>query len=107
MKDLIGHDWEELALMSQIKKVLDDIIELKEENRSISAKIKTLEKHMANNAMKLLDCDELGGFTYHSRVQRDAKTIQHLEKLQHINSLLLMKHRSTISGFKSQLEWLL
>lgn len=106
MKDLIGRDWEELALMSQIRKTLDEIIELKGENRSISAKIKTLEKHMAVNAMKLLNCDELGGFTYHYRVQRDAKTIQHLRKLQHINSLLLMKHRSAINGFKVRLEWL-
>lgn len=106
MKDLIGHDWEVFALKAQIKKVLDDIIELKEENRSISAKIKTLEKQMANNAMKLLDCDELGGFTYVCRVQRDCKTIKHLEKLKHINSILLMEYRSTISGFKSQLEWL-
>lgn len=106
MKDLIGRDWEVFVLEAQIKKFMYDIIELKEENRSISAKVKTLEKHMAVNAMKLLNCDELGGFTYHSRVQRDAKTIQHLEKLKHINSLLLMKHRSAISGFKASLEWL-
>lgn len=104
MKDLIGRDWEVFTLKAQIKKVLDDIIELKGENRSISAKIKTLEKDMASNAMKLLNCGELGGFTYMGRVQRDSKTIKHLEKLQHINSILLMEYRSTINGFKSQLE---
>lgn len=106
MKDLIGRDREVFVLKAQIRKYLNEIIELKEENRSISAKIKTLEKHLAGNAMKLIDCSELGGFTYGYRVQRDVRMIQHLEKLQHINSLQIMEHRNTIQGLKSSLKLL-
>ena len=80
-----------------------DIIILKQENRNIGDKIKSLYGNISTNALKLIDCSETAGYTYNDRVMRDHTTIDYLEKLQTINSMLINKHRSKVRVLKKEL----
>ena len=81
-----------------------DIIRLKQENRNIGDKIKSLYCNIGTNALKLIDCSETEGYTYNDRVKRDHTTIDYLEKLQMINSMLINHHRSKVKSLRSELQ---
>lgn len=87
----------------KINSIHKDIIRLKQENRNIGDKIKSLYRNIGTNALKLIDCSETAGYTYNDRVMRDHTTIDYLEKLQMINSMLINKHRSKVRALKKDL----
>lgn len=88
----------------KIKSIHKDIIRLKQENRNIGDKIKSLYRNISTNALKLIDCSETAEYTYNDRVMRDHTTIDYLEKLQMINSMLINKHRSKVKSLRSELQ---
>lgn len=92
------------AIDFKTKSIHKDIIRLKQENRNIGDKIKSLYRNMSANALKLIDCSETAGYTYNDRVIRDHTTIEYLEKLQMINSMLINKHRSKVKSLRSELQ---
>ena len=96
---------QEIAIKQlKIKSIHKDIIRLKQENRNIGDKIKSLYRNIGTNALKLIDCSETAGYTYNDRVMRDRTTIDYLEKLQMINSMLINKHRSKVKSLRSELQ---
>lgn len=98
------HNAQEIAIKQlKIKSIHKDIIRLKQENRNIRDKIKSLYCNISTNALKLIDGSETAGYTYNDRVKRDHTTIDYLEKLQMINSMLINKHRSKIKALKKEL----
>lgn len=88
----------------KIHSIHKDIIRLKQENRNIGDKIKSLYRNISTNALKLIDCSETAGYTYNDRVMRDRTTIEYLEKLQMVNSMLINKHRSKIRVLMKELS---
>ena len=98
-------DWlDYIEIDFKIKSIHKDIIRLKQENRNIGDKIKSLYCNISTNALKLIDCSETAGYTYNDRVMRDRTNIDYLEKLQTINSMLIKKHRSKIKVLKKELS---
>lgn len=98
------HNAQEVAIKQlKIKSIHKDIIRLKQENRNIGDKVKSLYCNISTNALKLVDCSETAGYTYNDRVKRDHTTIDYLEKLQMINSMLINKHRSKVRVLKKEL----
>ena len=93
-----------IAIDFKAKSIHKDIIRLKQENRNIGDKIKSLYCNIGTNALKLIDCSETAGYTYNDRVMRDHTTIDYLEKLQTINSVPINKHRSKIKALKKELN---
>ena len=100
----IASNMEEFLTSARVRSIMLDIIELKQENRNIGDKIKSLYRNIGKNALKLIDCSETAGYTYNDRVMRDRTTIDYLEKLQMINSMLINKHRSKIRALKKELS---
>lgn len=99
------HNAQKIAIRQlKIKSIHKDIIRLKQENRNIGDKIKSLYRNISTNALKLIDCSETSGYTYNGRVMRDHTTIGYLEKLQMINSMLINKHRSKVKSLRSELQ---
>ena len=99
------HNAQEIAIKQlKAKSIHKDIIRLKQENRNIGDKIKSLYCNISTNALKLIDCSETAGYTYNDRVMRDYTTIDYLEKLQMINSTLINKHRSKVKSLRSELQ---
>ena len=99
------HNAQEIAIKQlKIKSIHKDIIRLKQENRNIGDKIKSLYCNISTNALKLIDGSETAGYTYNDRAIRDHTTIDYLEKLQTINSLLINKHRSKVRLLKKELS---
>lgn len=99
------HNAQKIAIKQlKIKSIHKDIIRLKQENRNIGDKIKSLYHNISTNALKLIDCSETSGYTYNDRVMRDHTTINYLEKLQMINSMLINKHRSKIRILMKELN---
>ena len=99
------HNAKEIAIKQlKVKSIHKDIIRLKQENRNIGDKIKSLYRNIGTNALKLIDCSETAGYTYNDRVMRDHTTIEYLEKLQMINSMLINKHRSKVKALKKELS---
>mgnify|MGYP000744733780 FL=1 len=99
------HNVKKIAIKQlKIKSIHKDIIRLKQENRNIGDKIKSLYCNISTNALKLIDCSETAGYTYNDRVMRDHTTIDYLEKLQMINSVLINKHRSKVRALKKELN---
>ena len=99
------HNAQEIAIKQlKIKSIHKDIIRLKQENRNIGDKIKSLYRNIGTNALKLIDCSETAGYTYNDRVMRDRTTIDYLEKLQMVNSMLINKHRSKVRVLKKELN---
>lgn len=88
----------------KIHSIHKDIIRLKQENRNIGDKIKSLYRNISTNALKLIDCCETAGYAYNDRVMRDHTTIDYLEKLQMVNSMLINKHRSKVKALRSELQ---
>ena len=100
----VASNKEEFLTSAMIRSIMLDIIDLKQENRNIGDKIKSLYCNIGTNALKLLDCSETAGYTYNDRVMRDRTTIEYLEKLQMINSMLINKHRSKVKSLRSELQ---
>ena len=99
------HNAQEIAIKQlKIKSIHKDIIRFKQENRNIGDKIKSLYRNMSTNALKPIGCSETAGYTYNDRVMRDYTTIDYLEKLQTINSMLINKHRSKVKSLRSELR---
>lgn len=99
------HNAQNIAIKQlKIKSIHKDIIRLKQENRNIGDKIKSLYRNISTNALKLIDCSETAGYTYNDRVMRDHTTIDYLEKLQMVNSILINKHRSKIRVLMKELN---
>ena len=99
----VASNMEEFLTSAMIRSIMLDIIDLKQENRNIGDKIKSLYCNIGTNALKLIDCSETVGYTYNDRVIRDRTTIDYLEKLQMINSILINKHRSKVRALKKEL----
>ena len=100
----VASGMEKFLTSAMIRSIMLDIIDLKQENRNIGGKIKSLYRNIGTNALKLIDCSETAGYTYNDRVMRDHTTIDYLEKLQTINSMLINKHRSKIKALKKELS---
>ena len=100
----VASGMEKFLTSARIKSIMLDIIDLKQENRNIGDKIKSLYGTIGTNALKLIDCSETAGYTYNDRVMRDHTTIDYLEKLQMINSVLINKHRSKVKSLRSELQ---
>ena len=100
----VASDMEKFLTSAMIRSIMLDIIDLKQENRNIGDKIKSLYRNIGTNALKLIDCSETAGYTYNDRVMRDHTTIDYLEKLQMINSMLINKHRSKVKSLKKELH---
>ena len=99
------HNAQKIAIKQlKIKSIRKDIIRLKQENRNIGDKVKSLYCNISTNALKLIDCSETAGYTYNDRVMRDRTTIDYLEKLQMVNSMLINKHRSKVKSLKKELH---
>ena len=99
------HNAQNIAIKQlKVKSIHKDIIDLKQENRNIGDKVKSLYCNIGTNALKLIDCSETAGYTYNDRVKRDNTTIDYLEKLQTINSMLINKHRSKVRLLKKELS---
>ena len=99
------HNAQEIAIKQlKIKSIHKDIIRLKQENRNIGDKVKSLYCNISTNALKLIDCSETAGYTYNDRVMRDRTTIDYLEKLQMVNSMFINKHRSKVKSLRSELQ---
>ena len=99
------HNAQKIAIKQlKIKSIHKDIIRLKQENRNIGDKIKSLYRNISTNALKPIDCSGTAGYTYNDRVKRDHTTIDYLEKLQTINSMLINKHRSKVKSLRSELQ---
>jgi hypothetical protein len=100
----VASNMEEFLTSARVRSIMLDIIELKQENRNIGDKIKSLYRNIGTNALKLIDCSETAGYTYNDRVTRDHTTIDYLEKLQMINSMLINKHRGKIRVLMKELS---
>ena len=100
----VASGMEKFLTSAMIRSTMLDIIDLKQENRNIGDKIKSLYRNIGTNALKLIDCSETAGYTYNDRVMRDHTTIDYLEKLQMINSMLINKHRSKVKSLRSELQ---
>ena len=100
----IASNMDEFLTSARVRSIMLDIIELKQENRNVGDKIKSLYRNIGTNALKLIDCSETAGYTYNDRVMRDHTTIDYLEKLQTINSMLINKHRSKVKSLRSELQ---
>ena len=92
----------------KIKSIHKDIIRLKQENRNIGDKVRSIQTVIYKNADKaciVFIKDKLQQFhVYEDRVKRDHTTIEYLEKLQMINSMLINKHRSKVKSLRSELQ---
>ena len=85
------HNAQKIAIKQlKIKSIHKDIIRLKQENRNIGDKIKSLYRNIGTNALKLIGCSETAGYTYNDRAIRDHTTIMYLEKLQMVLQLLVI-----------------
>ena len=92
----------------KIKSIHKDIIRLKQENRNIGDKVRSIQTVIYKNADKaciVFIKDKLQQFhVYKGRVKRDFKTIMYLEKLQMLNSTMLINHRSKVKALRSELQ---
>ena len=92
----------------KIQSIHKDIIRLKQENRNIGDKIRSIQTVIYKNTDKaciVFIKDKLQQFrVYGGRVKRDHTTIDYLEKLQMINSILINKHRSKVKSLRSELQ---
>ena len=102
--EVVASDMEKFLTSAMIRSIMLDIIDLKQENRNIGDKVKSLYRNIGTNALKLIDCSETAGYTYNDRAMRDHTTIGYLEKLQTINSMLINKHRSKVKSLRSELQ---
>lgn len=100
----VASGMEKFLTSAMIRSIMLDIIDLKQENRNIGDKIKSLYRNISTNALKLIACSETAGYTYNDRVMRDHTTIEYLEKLQMINSMLINKHRAKVKSLRSELQ---
>ena len=100
----VASGMEKFLTSARIRSIMFDVIRLKQENRNIGDKIKSLYRNIGTNALKLIDCSETAGYTYNDRVMRDHITIGYLEKLQMINSMFINKHRSKVKALRSELQ---
>ena len=103
------HIKQEIAIKQlKVKSIHKDIIRLKQENRNIGDKIRSIQTVIYKNADKaciVFIKDKLQQFhVYEDRVKRDHTTIDYLEKLQTINSMLINKHRSKVKSLRSELQ---
>ena len=92
----------------KIHSIHKDIIRLKQENRNIGDKVRSIQTVIYKNKDKaciVFIKDKLQQFrVYEGRVMRDHTTIDYLEKLQMINSVLINKHRSKVRVLKKELS---
>ena len=99
------HNDQKIAIKQlKIKSIHKNIIELKQENRNIGDKVRSLFCHVSDNDCKAFTCTKSESYTYSDRIKRDLKTIDYLEKLQMINSMLINKHRSNVKSLRSELQ---
>ena len=103
------HNAQKIAIKQlKIKSIHKDIIRLKQENRNIGDKVRSFEKHIDTNTNKMYRVQGHAYVdwykTYNDRVMRDHTTIDYLEKLQMINSMLVNKHRSKVKSLRSELQ---
>ena len=100
----VASGMEKFLTSARIRSIMFDIIELKQENRNIGDKVRSLFCHVSDNDCKAFTCTKSESYTYSDRIKRDLKTIDYLEKLQMINSMLINKHRSKVKSLRSELQ---
>ena len=104
----VASGMEKFLTSAMIRSIMLDIIDLKQENRNIGDKIRGIQTVIYKNADKaciVFIKDKLQQFhVYEDRVKRDHTTIDYLEKLQMINSMLINKHRSKVKSLRSELQ---
>ena len=100
----IASNMEEFLTSARVRSIMLDIIELKQENRNIGDKVRSLFCHVSDNDCKAFTCTKSESYTYSDRIKRDLKTIDYLEKLQMINSMRINKHRSKVKSLRSELQ---
>ena len=103
------HNVKKIAIKQlKIKSIHKDIIRLKQENRNIGDKVRSIQTVIYKNKDKaciVFIKDKLQQFhVYKGRVKRDHTTIDYLEKLQMINSMRINKHRSKVKSLRSELQ---
>ena len=103
------HNVQKIAIKQlKIKSIHKDIIRLKQENRNIGDKVRSIQTVIYKNADKaciVFIKDKLQQFhVYKGRVKRDHTTIDYLEKLQMINSMLINEHRIKVKSLKKELH---
>ena len=99
-----NHDQKVAIKQLKIKSIHKDIIRLKQENRNIGDKVRSLFCHVSDNDCKAFTCTKTESYTYIDRIKRDLTTIEYLRKLQEYNSKLINKHRSKIKSLRSELQ---
>ena len=104
----VASGMEKFLTSAMIRSIMLDIIRLKQENRNIGDKVRSFEKHIDTNTNKMYRVQGHAYVdwykTYNDRVMRDHTTIDYLEKLQMINSMLVNKHRSKVKSLRSELQ---
>ena len=104
----VASNMEEFLTSARVRSIMLDIIELKQENRNIGDKVRSIQTVIYKNADKaciVFIKDKLQQFhVYEDRIKRDFKTIEYLEKLQMINSMLINEHRSKVKSLRSELQ---
>ena len=104
----VASGMEKFLTSAMIRSIMLDIIDLKQENRNIGDKIRSIQTVIYKNADKaciVFIKDKLQQFhVYKGRVKRDHTTIDYLEKLQMINSMLINEHRSKVKSLRSELQ---
>ena len=99
------HNAQKIAIKQiKIKSIHKDIIRLKQENRNIGDKVRSLFCHVSDNDCKAFTCTKTESYTYIDRIKRDLTTIEYLRKLQEYNSKFINKHRSKIKALRSELQ---
>lgn len=85
----------------EISPQLNTIIQLKNQNKRIGAKIKAFKRSIETNEMraKSVEFFAFSPIVYERRIERDKSTIEMLEQLQQINSNLIARQRRIISTF--------
>ena len=104
----VASGMEKFLTSAMIRSIMLDIIDLKQENRNIGDKVRSIQTVIYKNKDKaciVFIKDKLQQFhVYEDRINRDQTTIDYLEKLQMINSMLINKHRSKIRALRSELQ---
>ena len=104
----VASGMEKFLTSAMIRSIMLDIIDLKQENRNIGDKIRSIQTVIYKNADKaciVFIKDKLQQFrVYEGHVKRDHTTIDYLEKLQMVNSMLINKHRSKVKSLRSELQ---
>ena len=105
LSEIICHD--NFNIICRINDVMQDIIHLKNENRSIRQRIKHLNKLNQLNVKEILKAVKIDNHSlyqeYEKKNDSNFNLMYLLFKLQRHNSKLILKHRSKIQELRKEL----